>query len=790
MNPLILAPANKVLNEKYSNNIFLNDTNDKENNDAHSQESENINETIPTKKSFLVSKSNLNKGRSRSIQSHLYHLYDQGEELLEYQNNDLHLLPFSEQNQPLFDYQANLDSNPLKEGIPTIRNNTNIASFEDENPLKIPVEDDELIQEPDCIFKDCEMIKNDELEFFSKFESGNLECVWKHPKCDPSYKAHYYLQMHFDNKTTNHSQWFYFRVKGMKIGEQYRFTIVNCIKGGKSMFLQGMGICVYSEKENNSSLKGWVRTGNNIKYYKNNYIRPETVSKKFFSLEFTYSPQFDEDTVYFTQAVPYTYTYLQDYLSQLEVSLLNHKNIYFHRDLLCYTVASNRCEILTITEKNQDQNLDIQDKPCVFLSARVHPGEVQASHMMHGTISFLTSEASLAQYLRSKYVFKIVPMLNPDGCRIGNYRTNIHGIDLNRTWSDPDPELHPTIFHTKQLISQICKEKKIILYMDYHGHSRKKNIFIYGCSSKERDRMIKIRIYPHILSENSELSYKNCQFNLFKSKMGAARCAIYKDFDILWSFTIEASLCGPANRDVHYGTQDYNKMGEDIVKVLKLCEDDTETANAYNYLNDSIAEKKSVPIRKATIPRLEKRLGQFDPNFFATHSNNVEIHVKTPSPRTVSNDFIFDNKSSETGLTQHSIETKENLNHQIPTFPTEDSNIEASKNGTSWSVPFSTKKTKSKKKKVSIKLDKNKIVAEERSLIHSPEMLDSVSIPTSSQSIEKLKIEMKDKETMTIEALNSLDPIGNQRQITWQSLFASSIFLILLRFLVKIFIGI
>lgn len=37
-------------------------------------------------------------------------------------------------------------------------------------------------------------------------------------------------------------------------------------------------------------------------------------------------------------------------------------------------------------------------------------------------------------YLRDKYLFKIVPMINPDGVVNGNYRFSAAGYDLNRKW--------------------------------------------------------------------------------------------------------------------------------------------------------------------------------------------------------------------------------------------------------------------------------------------------------------------------------------------------------------------
>ena len=50
---------------------------------------------------------------------------------------------------------------------------------------------------------------------------------------------------------------------------------------------------------------------------------------------------------------------------------------------------------------------------------------------MEGIIEFLVSNDPNAQKLRDKFVFKIVPMLNPDGVIIGNYRCSIAAHDLN-----------------------------------------------------------------------------------------------------------------------------------------------------------------------------------------------------------------------------------------------------------------------------------------------------------------------------------------------------------------------
>ena len=87
----------------------------------------------------------------------------------------------------------------------------------------------------------------------------------------------------------------------------------------------------------------------------------------------------------------------------------------------------------------------------------------------------------LFQVLRDVFVFKIIPMLNPDGVIVGNYRCSLSGRDLNRNYKSQLKEAYPTVWHTKELVRQLMKEREVVVYCDFHGHSRKQNVFIYGC---------------------------------------------------------------------------------------------------------------------------------------------------------------------------------------------------------------------------------------------------------------------------------------------------------------------
>lgn len=91
---------------------------------------------------------------------------------------------------------------------------------------------------------------------------------------------------------------------------------------------------------------------------------------------------------------------------------------------MCKTLAGNDCEMLIITNFYSWEE-EIAEWSAVIISARVHPGESNASFIMEGIIEFLVSDDPNALRLRDKFVFKIVPMLNPDGVIIGNYRCSL-----------------------------------------------------------------------------------------------------------------------------------------------------------------------------------------------------------------------------------------------------------------------------------------------------------------------------------------------------------------------------
>lgn len=70
-------------------------------------------------------------------------------------------------------------------------------------------------------------------------------------------------------------------------------------------------------------------------------------------------------------------------------------------------------------------------------------------------------------------------MINPDGVILGNSRCNIAGYDLNRSWKAARSDRVREIYAIKKYVMQY--NNRIEMFIDIHAHSKKKNVFAYGC---------------------------------------------------------------------------------------------------------------------------------------------------------------------------------------------------------------------------------------------------------------------------------------------------------------------
>lgn len=298
---------------------------------------------------------------------------------------------------------------------------------------------------------------------------------------------------------------------------------------------------LYSTKDAaRSGGNGWYRDGENICYYQNSMKRKGGGS--YYTLSFEVTFKYDDDEVYLAHCYPYTYSDCCELLQRLCTNETKDK---IRKTILTKTLAGNDCEMVIITNFVSRPE-EIAVRRAVILTSRVHPGESNASFLMQGTLEYLVSEDEGARYLRDNFVFKVIPMLNPDGVIIGNYRCSLSALDLNRQWLAPSMKLCPENYSTKVMMKKTQDSRDILFYCDYHGHSRAKNLFMYGCTNQKADRL-KERIFPFLFARNTDnFNFNGCNFVVQKAREATARVVMWREFNLINSFTLETTFCGPS----------------------------------------------------------------------------------------------------------------------------------------------------------------------------------------------------------------------------------------------------
>ncbi|XP_032234013.2 cytosolic carboxypeptidase-like protein 5 isoform X2 [Nematostella vectensis] len=322
------------------------------------------------------------------------------------------------------------------------------------------------------------------LTFFSNFDSGNLAKVErvKHddessdkednnsasfPVPDYEFNAWTWPDAVGTEYENLNRTWFYFGVKGGVPGRVLKINMMNLNRQGK-LYNQGMSPFVKVVPGKGK----WERIRDRPTF--------ETVEGQF-RLSFTYRfPDQRNSVHYFAFCYPYSYAELQSRLESLDKTYSLCKqltpespktSIYYHCELLCKSLDELRVDLITLTsckgmlnereerlkslfpDENTPRPHKFKGKKVFFLSARVHPGETPSSFVFEGFLDFLLrTDDPRAAALRDQYIFKMIPMLNPDGVKRGHYRTDPRGVNLNRVYLDPDPTLHPSIFAARSVI--------------------------------------------------------------------------------------------------------------------------------------------------------------------------------------------------------------------------------------------------------------------------------------------------------------------------------------------------
>ncbi|CAL4124937.1 unnamed protein product [Meganyctiphanes norvegica] len=274
--------------------------------------------------------------------------------------------------------------------------------------------------------------------------------LWTRPDCGGT-------QYENNNRT-----WFFFGIKGGCSGTRVRLSVMNLNKQSK-LYSQGMQpVMKQVPLDGNPSKIKWERNKDKCSYRSED---SNTVCS------WVHTVVDDSSTTYYAFTYPFTYSESQSMLEALDRKFpANCPTLYYHRELLIYSLDGWRQDLITVssnTGKSEEREERIASlfpnheelrphqfpgKKVVFVSARVHPGETPSSFVFNGFLNFIVSNNPRAVLLRDMFVFKLIPMLNPDGVVRGHYRSDQRGVNLNRVYSDPSSVLHPTIYAARQII--------------------------------------------------------------------------------------------------------------------------------------------------------------------------------------------------------------------------------------------------------------------------------------------------------------------------------------------------
>ena len=554
-------------------------------------------------------------------------------------NNDSEEEDDNDGQQPIVDSSNNnVNANPIEKK----EENIDMNNKNDDNKLVKNISSLGLSR-PKTVFgnklKSFYTLKNQNdntLIFESRFESGNLLCAFR-TEDENSYQL--YLQN--DTNTTGYIQWFFFRVSNTKKGRKVNFNIINMLRK-KCIYSHGLKIMTYSTMAAMKENIGWHRAGMNTMYYPNNlyvYNNNNNGSKRnLHSLSFDYEFKYDNDVVYFANSIPYFYSKLMKQLNYYELN--EEKYPYFQRKTLATTLGGNDLDMFTInsmydiykngpmsiimpkaknylslkknitgnnnnTKQSMNDSKIIDDRQAVIIIARQHPGETVGSFVIQGCIDFLMGNSEEAKKLREIYLFKIVPMMNPDGVLVGNSRTSFAGCDLNRRWGKPNEIIHPEVYFTKNMILKLTLQRNIAFIIDCHGHFGTFNSLFY-CNYKDDRRTC--RLFPYLCSHISKIiSFQQSTFAMPKFKLNTERITLFNELEEENNDNIvalETSFFG-VNRNGEYARTYFNskllkEVGRDLcmgmLSYYYKCENNNIELNYFK--NKENVKKLDVDMRE------------------------------------------------------------------------------------------------------------------------------------------------------------------------------------------------
>lgn len=422
-----------------------------------------------------------------------------------------------------------------------------------------------------------------DIKFTWKFECGNLDSVYV--------RGQNAYEIHLKSDPGRTAQWYLFKCENVLPGD-YTFVITGFSRD-TGIHHHGITPVALSMNELKNGLS-WMRFGNNVNYWKSVSGNPP---------EYTISFQFtvnEPDTMYFAYTYPYTLTRLNKFFSTLPhfVGVCRPGKTTGDMQIPIIFWDADNGQYKAITSKT----IMPGRKPMVIITARHHPGETCSSFAMEGFIEYIISEETRALWLKEKFSFLIIPMMNIDGVVCGFYRPGLGGTDMNRVWKKL---VKPEAKTITNIVDKLSETRRIMLFLDFHGHAGQWNAFTYGVMNKKVPLNEFQKSFMEIMAaESPYFDLKGCASLGPKAYDRTMRVAYHNRYQIPFSYTLEMSIGGSdlIKPYKQFTPNEYREIGASTcIGIYKLF---FETPNVIRGINVIEARPKS---RTQTRPLTPKR---------------------------------------------------------------------------------------------------------------------------------------------------------------------------------------
>jgi hypothetical protein len=118
----------------------------------------------------------------------------------------------------------------------------------------------------------------------------------------------------------------------------------------------------------------------------------------------------------------------------------------------------------------------------IWIHARTHPIEAEASEVARALVDELLSGSALARTVLDHCVVHVLPMLNPDGVVLRAPRENANGVDLESNWGSAQPEQEVAVLR-EHLTALMREQHPIEIALNLHSAYTCKRYFVYHAAA-------------------------------------------------------------------------------------------------------------------------------------------------------------------------------------------------------------------------------------------------------------------------------------------------------------------